>query len=52
MENREKAVRILETLDNSKVPISWHCMDKEELIRTITQELNKIDREQEVQEVF
>lgn len=51
MENREKAVRILEALDNCKVPISYHCMDEEELICAITRELNKIDREQEIQEV-
>ena len=51
MENREKAERILEALDNSKVPISWHCLDEEELISAITRELNKIDREQEGREV-
>jgi len=47
MENREKAERILAALDNSKVPVSWYCMDEEEIICVITKELNKIDHEQE-----
>ncbi len=46
MENKKKAERILAALDNSKAPISWYCIDEEELIRTITQELNRIDREE------
>ena len=32
MENRKKAERILAALDNSKAPISWHCIDEEDLI--------------------
>lgn len=46
MENQEKAKRILEAIDNSKVPISWHCIDEPELIQAITRELNRIDREE------
>lgn len=46
MENQEKAKRILEAIDNSKVPISWHCIDEPELIQAITWELNRIDREE------
>lgn len=42
----EKAERILEALENSKVPISWHCIDAPELIRTIARELRKMEREE------
>lgn len=42
----EKAARILAALDNSKVPISWHCIDEPELIKAISQELRKIDKEE------
>lgn len=42
----EKAERILEALDNSKAPISWHCIDETELVRAISQELRKIDKEE------
>ena len=31
MENKKKAERILAALDNSKAPISWYCIDEEEL---------------------
>mgnify|MGYP001038016109 FL=1 len=46
MENRKKAVRILAALDSSKAPISWHCIDEEDLILAIVRELNRIDKEE------
>ena len=46
MENRKKAERILAALDNSKSPISWHCIDEEDLILAIVRELNRIDKEE------
>ncbi len=46
MENRQKAKRILVALDNCRAPITWHCIDEEEIINTIAGELNRIDREE------
>lgn len=46
MENRKKAERILAALDSSKAPISWHCIDEEDLILSIVRELNRIDKEE------
>lgn len=46
MDNRKKAKRILDAIDRSKVPVSWHCIDEEGLIAAIALELNKIDREE------
>lgn len=43
----EKAARILEVLDNGSVPISWHAIVEPDLIRVISQELKKIDKEEE-----
>lgn len=42
----ERAERILKALDNSKAPISWHCIDEPELVRAISRELRKIDKEE------
>lgn len=39
------ARRILEALDCSRVPINWAAIDEPELIRVISQELIRIDRE-------
>lgn len=39
------ARRILEALDYSRVPINWAAIDEPELIRVISQELIRIDRE-------
>lgn len=39
------ARRILEALDGSRVPINWAAIDEPELIRVISQELIRIDRE-------
>lgn len=46
MENKEKAERILAALDNSKVPISWHCIYEQELVEVIAQELSQIDKDE------
>lgn len=40
------ARRILEALDCSRVPINWAAIDKPELIRVISQELIRIDRDE------
>lgn len=47
-EEQRKSERILSALDNSKVPISWHCIDESELIKGIAMELNRIEKEEEV----
>ncbi|MEI3521028.1 MAG: hypothetical protein V8Q40_08215 [Anaerosacchariphilus sp.] len=39
------ARRILEALDRSKAIIDWPAIEKPELIRVISQELIRIDRE-------
>ena len=46
LENRTKAARILAALDQSTAPISWHCMDEDELIDTIVRELIRIEKEE------
>lgn len=50
MENREKAERILNALENARVPISWHCIYEPELIKAIALELNRIDKEERVED--
>lgn len=40
----KKAICILGAIENSKVPIGGHKLDKAELIRVIKNELIKIDR--------
>ena len=39
------AKRILSAIDRSRVPVSWAAIDEPELIRVISQELIRIDRE-------
>ena len=46
MKNEKKAERILSALENCKVPVSWYCIDEDEIIKAITRELNKIDKEE------
>ena len=41
------ARRILEALDRSRVPINWAAIDEPELIRVISQELIRIDRDED-----
>ena len=41
------ARRILEALDGSRVPINWASIDEPELIRVISQELIRIDRDED-----
>lgn len=45
MKNEREAKQILAAIDNSKAPISWHCIDEPEIIRAIAAELNKIEKE-------
>lgn len=45
MENEKAAQRILEALENSNVPISWHCINEPALINVIAKELNQIVKE-------
>lgn len=46
MENRQKAKRILAALDSCRAPITWHCIDEEEIIGAIARELDRIEREE------
>lgn len=46
MKNEEKARRVLEALDSGKVPITWHCIDEDALVKIIACELNEIEREE------
>lgn len=39
------AKRILSAIDRSRVPVGWAVVDEPELIRVISQELIRIDRE-------
>ena len=39
------AKRILSAIDRSRVPVNWAAIDEPELIRVISQELIRIDRE-------
>ena len=39
------AERILDALENSKTPISWHEIDRQKLRQVIAQELARLDRE-------
>ncbi len=41
------ARRILEALDIGKAPIDWKAIDEPELIRVISQELIRIDRDED-----
>lgn len=42
---KRDAERILEAIDRSKAIIDWPAIEKPELIRVISQELIRIDRE-------
>lgn len=46
MENEKKAKRILSALENCKVPVSWYCIDEDEIIKAIAKELRKIEKEE------
>ncbi len=46
MENKQKAERILAALDNCRAPVTWHCIDEEEIVGAIARELERIDREE------
>lgn len=41
----EAAGRILDALENGKVPISWHEVDRARLAQEIAQELRRMDKE-------
>lgn len=41
----QKAKRILSAIDRSRVVVGWAAIDEPELIRAISQELTRIDRE-------
>ncbi len=50
MKNKQKAERILAALDSCRAPITWHCIDEEEIIGAIARELDQIEREEEATE--